>query len=204
MLQDRLLSLENQLQQEDRRTLLDPDDTMASSGSFRFDPNPRRKRLLERICREMKQYRKSELPQVTSTSQDSTERFVLDQSTLTALPTASDEQKLNIKNWNKITNNGAIIPEEVILVDQHGDIISIVHVAKTPLRRWADRYIVWKWPWLFGRKVSQVKTQNSLSRRLICLESLANIILPMESVEQKTLKAFSISMKILSTLGSTT
>ena len=64
MLQDRLVSLENQLLQEDRRTLLEPDENRASSGTFRFDPNPRRRRLLQNISREMKQYRKSKLPRV--------------------------------------------------------------------------------------------------------------------------------------------
>ena len=58
MTQDRLTVLEKELEEEDRQCRLDPNKENADSGPFRRDPRPRRKKLLNKIAREMREHRK--------------------------------------------------------------------------------------------------------------------------------------------------
>lgn len=72
-------------------------------------------------------------------SNQPSERFLLNHSQLKARSDATDFQIGNVKNW-LYNNNGPIDKEEADFIQHEGDLIPVVPRNKTPLRRFIDRF----------------------------------------------------------------
>lgn len=93
-----------------------------------------------------------------SYAQASPDEFITLHSALKALPPVLDRQVDNLKNWH-YKNNGAIDEHEASYIKETSDLVTIVPVAKTPLRRILDRTTWFSTSSLFRR----VPTTNNLS-----------------------------------------
>ncbi|KAI4131594.1 MAG: hypothetical protein LQ347_002903 [Umbilicaria vellea] len=120
MLQDQLAWLEQELEKEDDACKRMP---KGHSGTFRFESQWRRQRILGAVTFTLQKYN----------------HFVLEYSQQKALPDASTHQVENVKNWMN-NANGQIIDKEAEFINHEGDLMAVVAHEKTPLRRLMDRY----------------------------------------------------------------
>ena len=91
------------------------------------------------------------------------ERFILDHSALKARPDANNFQIKNIKTWLENHNN-PVTKAEIKFINKEGDLMPMVPKLKSPLRRFIDRYQLFRRISCFReRKVrtSIVKTSQS-------------------------------------------
>ncbi|CAF9916587.1 MAG: hypothetical protein HETSPECPRED_002956 [Heterodermia speciosa] len=123
MMQDRLASLEEDLLKEDKLGR----EEKSHCGTFRHEPRKRRSEIMDEIKWRLIEYQK----------------FILDHSALKARPDANNFQIENIKTWLK-NNNNPVTKAEIKFINKEGDLMPMVPKIKSPLRRFIDRYQIFR------------------------------------------------------------
>ncbi|CAF9936463.1 hypothetical protein IMSHALPRED_010771 [Imshaugia aleurites] len=118
--QDRIVKLEEDLQRVDNMCMING----SNNGTFRYDTNFERQRLLDELTSRLEQF----------------QRFLLDHAQIKAQPEATEFQVSNVKRWFANANEKVIQNEEKQFIDKDGDLIPIVSKIKTPLRRFFDKF----------------------------------------------------------------
>ena len=78
---------------------------------------------------------------------------------------ATKFQVSNVKTWIKDANEKVIEKEEQAFLDKDGDLIPVVPKARTPLRRFIDKFDILRLPsCLRDRKVSICPVLSSIHR----------------------------------------
>ncbi|KAI9641351.1 hypothetical protein NHQ30_010153 [Ciborinia camelliae] len=137
-LQDEICVMEEKLHAIDRRCKEGNEDIW--NGSFRGDTQQDRKILLQNIKERLKEYKK----------------FVGLHASLKTRPPVKPAQIENIKNWHR-KNEGAIYKEELKYLDTDEDLMTIVPINKTPLRRALEHFEWFKTVNYFRRHPTKTK-----------------------------------------------
>ena len=85
------------------------------------------------------------------------DEFVASHANMKSKPTALPRQITNLKHWH-MNNDNAILEEERAYINQDEDLITIVPVTKTPLRRYLEETECFKSSRWFQRRPSKALT----------------------------------------------
>lgn len=140
MMQANIAKLEEELMVEDDLGR----EEKQNCGTFLHDPRKKRRELMEEIKLRLTEYRMREAliadcPLCPCQTNTYLERFILDHSALKARPDANEFQIENVKTWME-NNNNPITKGEAKFIHKDSDLMPMVPKIKTPLRRFIDRY----------------------------------------------------------------
>ena len=138
MMQAKIAQLEEDLMKEDDLGK----DEKQHCGTFLHDPRAKRVAIMDEIKCRLTEYRMCQTfagRACCCLANAHSERFILDHSALKARPDANEFQIQNVKTWMK-NNKGSITAGEAKFITREGDLMPMVPKVKSPLRRFIDRY----------------------------------------------------------------
>lgn len=155
-MQDHIAQLEEDLRRVDAETS-DVHAVDVNNGTFRQDPRPERKTLLEQLKLALLEYSRFG-PMIKVDADSSLEQFIWLHSELKKRPSADIRSRRNIEAW-LYNHNGAITETELGFISSN-DLINITSRTRSPLKRLLENLKVFRLPGAFRTQVSIGRASN--------------------------------------------